>query len=97
MTVNEPPVLVTTVRKRCRMCYTCVRECPAKAIRIADGQAKVVSERCIGCGNCIRVCSQNAKQMVSTVDAVRELLESSGCTAAILVPSFPVEFPELHY
>ncbi len=45
------------------MCYTCVRECPAKAIRVVDGQASVIQERCIGCGNCVRVCSQNAKQV----------------------------------
>ena len=34
---------ITTVKERCRMCYTCVRECPAKAIRIADGQAEVIA------------------------------------------------------
>ena len=32
--------LVTTIREKCRMCYTCVRECPAKAIQILDGQAE---------------------------------------------------------
>ncbi|MCX5684286.1 MAG: 4Fe-4S binding protein, partial [Planctomycetota bacterium] len=40
--------LVTTIRERCRVCYTCVRECPAKAIRITTGQAEVIPERCIG-------------------------------------------------
>lgn len=44
------PVLVSTVKERCRKCYTCVRECPAKAIRIAQGQAEVIVQRCIGCG-----------------------------------------------
>ena len=44
--------LVYTVKDRCRVCYTCVRECPVKAIRIVDGQAEVVTERCIACGNC---------------------------------------------
>jgi len=28
----------------------CVRECPAKAIRITQGQAEVMEERCVGCG-----------------------------------------------
>jgi dissimilatory sulfite reductase (desulfoviridin) alpha/beta subunit len=46
---------ITTVTDRCRMCYTCVRECPVKAIRITEGQAKVIGDRCIACGNCIRV------------------------------------------
>ena len=58
--VNGP--LVSTIKELCRVCYTCVRECPAKAIRIVDQQAEIISERCIGCGNCVRVCSQKAKR-----------------------------------
>src|SRR5512137_2242986 len=87
--------LVTTIRERCRVCYTCVRECPAKAIRISGGQAEVMVERCIGCGNCVRVCSQNAKHVLSSIDAVRELLARSDRVAAIIAPSFPAEFTEL--
>ena len=34
--------LVYTVKDLCRVCYTCVRECPVKAIRLVDGQAEVV-------------------------------------------------------
>ena len=41
--------IVETVKDRCRTCYQCVRECPAKAIRIFDGQAEVMAERCIAC------------------------------------------------
>ena len=40
MRPNGTP-LVSTIQERCRVCYTCVRECPAKAIRIADRQAEV--------------------------------------------------------
>lgn len=36
---NRP--LVYSVKDLCRVCYTCVRECPVKAIRIIDGQAEV--------------------------------------------------------
>ena len=61
---------ITTIKERCRVCYTCVRECPAKAIRIVEGQAEVMGERCIGCGNCVRVCSQHAKQVRSSIDIV---------------------------
>ena len=32
--------LVTTIRERCRRCFACVRECPADAIQILDGQAE---------------------------------------------------------
>ncbi|MBM3473692.1 MAG: 4Fe-4S dicluster domain-containing protein [Armatimonadetes bacterium] len=89
--------LVTTIKERCRVCYTCVRDCPAKAIRIADGQAEVIAERCIGCGNCVRVCSQSAKRVMSSTDRVAELLVSGARTAAIVAPSFPAEFPDLDY
>ena len=34
MTATALP-LVSTIGERCRVCYQCVRECPAKAIRIA--------------------------------------------------------------
>ncbi len=85
---------VTTVKERCRVCYTCVRECPAKAIRIADGQAEIIGERCINCGNCIKVCSQNAKQSVSSIGVIRELLASDVPVAACVAPSFPADFPE---
>jgi signal transduction histidine kinase/NAD-dependent dihydropyrimidine dehydrogenase PreA subunit len=88
---------ITTLKERCRMCYTCVRECPAKAIRISTGQAEVIGERCIACGNCVRVCSQHAKQPVSTIGAVRLLLNSGRPVAVCVAPSFPAEFVETDY
>ena len=89
------PPLVSTIKEKCRVCYTCVRECPAKAIRIAQGQAEVIPERCIGCGNCVRVCSQQAKQVLSSIETVYHLLESGARTVACLAPSFPAEFINL--
>ncbi len=86
--------LVYTVKDRCRVCYTCVRECPVKAIRIINGQAEVISERCIGCGNCVVVCSQKAKMYVNEVDQVMRLLDSSEKVAVLVAPSFPAEFTE---
>ena len=87
--------LVHTVPDQCRMCYTCVRECPVKAIRILDGQAEVMSERCIGCGNCVNVCSQGAKQFLDCKQGVKDLLNSESKVAAIVAPSFPAEFREI--
>jgi signal transduction histidine kinase len=77
------------------MCYTCVRECPVKAIRIAEGQAQVVGDRCIACGNCVRVCSQRAKLLRSTMDEVWTLLRPGSRVAACVAPSFPAEFTDL--
>lgn len=89
--------LITTAKERCRMCYTCVRECPAKAIRIVDGQAEVVGARCIACGNCVRVCSQQAKQVAQSIDQVDRLLAASLPVVACLAPSFPAEFTDIPY
>ena len=85
-------MLVYTIKELCRTCYTCVRECPAKAIRIVGGQAEVIDERCIACGNCTKVCSQGAKVFLNTTDRVIKLLETESRVAAIIAPSFPAEF-----
>jgi two-component system NtrC family sensor kinase len=88
-------MLVYTIKELCRTCYTCVRECPAKAIRIVGGQAEVIDERCIACGNCTKVCSQGAKVFLNTTDRVIKLLESDPKVAAIIAPSFPAEFSDI--
>lgn len=93
---NNTP-LITTIKEHCRICYTCVRECPAKAIRITDGQAEVIPQRCIGCGNCVRICSQNAKKVADSTDIVKKLLAGKSKAAAILAPSFPAEFVDIDY
>jgi iron only hydrogenase large subunit-like protein len=87
-------MLVYTIKELCRTCYTCVRECPAKAIRIVGGQAEVIDERCIACGNCTKVCSQGAKVFLNTTDRVVNLLDDNTDSAAIIAPSFPAEFQE---
>ncbi|MBS4056014.1 MAG: 4Fe-4S dicluster domain-containing protein [Bacteroidetes bacterium] len=87
--------LVFTVKDRCRVCFTCVRDCPAKAIKIINGQAEVISERCIGCGNCVRVCRQGAKTYLRLTSDVLELLQSGKRTVACVAPSFPAEFTEI--
>ena len=87
--------IIRTIKQNCRRCYTCVRDCPAKAIRIEDGQAFVVDERCIACGNCTLVCSQNAKAYLSGTERALWLLGEQGIkVAALLAPSFPAGFAE---
>jgi signal transduction histidine kinase/Fe-S-cluster-containing hydrogenase component 2/ActR/RegA family two-component response regulator len=97
MTPYEPPPhgVVTTIEAKCRRCYNCVRSCPAKAIRVQAGQARIIEERCIGCGNCIRVCAQNAKQAQSAVGAVAGLLAEDRPTVAILAPSYPAAYRDV--
>jgi len=94
---QEVEPLVSTIKERCRVCYTCVRECPAKAIRISGGQAEVIGDRCIGCGNCVRVCSQNAKKVRNCIVKVKNMLNSGNKVVACLAPSFPAEFHQIDY
>ncbi len=92
---SEENPLVTIIGEKCRMCYACVRECPAKAIQVVDGQASVIQPRCIGCGNCLLVCSQNAKHVRDDTQKAFALVDSGEKTAAMLAPSFPAEFSDI--
>lgn len=87
--------LVYTVKDLCRVCYTCVRECPVKAIRLVDGQAEVVTERCIACGNCTIVCKQGAKVYRRSTDRVNQMLKQKEETIAMVAPSYVAEFEEI--
>ena len=95
MSHNNRNKLVFTLKDRCRVCYTCVRECPVKAIKIINGQAEVINERCIGCGNCVKVCSQGAKTFLDSTSPVMDLIESNDKVIACVAPSFPAEFKEI--
>ena len=95
MTIAQPRCFTKTVKDRCHVCYTCVRGCPAKAIRILDRQAEIVADRCIGCGNCVRVCGRGAKKVVNTVPDVEALLATGARVAALVAPSFAAEFFDL--
>jgi two-component system, NtrC family, sensor kinase len=89
--MNE--AIVSTIRDRCKRCYSCIRECPGKAIKVINGQAAVLPERCIACGHCVKVCSQNAKQIHSQVDYILQEIIPAGKSFAILAPSFAASFP----
>jgi iron only hydrogenase large subunit-like protein/nitrogen-specific signal transduction histidine kinase len=86
--------IVQTIPYLCKRCYSCVRECPAIAIRVEGGQAVVISDRCISCGHCVTVCSQNAKSILSDIDKVMNGILGSGKAFAMVAPSFPASFPE---
>lgn len=85
--------IVSTISDRCKRCYSCIRECPAAAIRVVDAQAQVIEERCIACGHCVKVCSQDAKQILSEIDLAFQLLSTNNAVA-IVAPSFAASFPE---
>ncbi|MCX8104465.1 MAG: ATP-binding protein [Ignavibacterium album] len=85
--------IVSTISDRCKRCYSCIRECPAAAIRVVGAQAQVIEERCIACGHCVKVCSQDAKQILSEIDLAFELLQTKKAVA-IVAPSFAASFPD---
>jgi len=86
--------VVSTIKEKCRRCYTCVRKCPAKAIKVEEGQAKVMTERCIACGSCIKVCRQEAKSIRDSIAPLKDLFWNSQSIVACLAPSFPAAFPQ---
>lgn len=92
---NKYNPLVFTIADRCKTCYTCIRECPAKAISMQNGQANVIYERCIGCGNCVKVCTRKAKSFYNEESQVLDLLKDNNDTIACIAPSFPAEFKEI--
>ncbi len=88
--------VIFTVPDRCKRCYSCIRECPAKAIRVVNGQALIIQDRCISCGNCFVVCSQHAKCIVSNIEYTRNnVLADIECERiAMIAPSFAAAFPD---
>ncbi|MEW6660957.1 MAG: [Fe-Fe] hydrogenase large subunit C-terminal domain-containing protein [Bacillota bacterium] len=83
--------VVSTLEGRCRKCYSCVRHCPAKAIKVENDQARIIPELCIACGHCVTVCSQKAKYVHREIDQVRGFL-AGGRAVACLAPAFVAEF-----
>ncbi|HEU65966.1 MAG TPA: 4Fe-4S dicluster domain-containing protein [Chloroflexi bacterium] len=84
---------IFTMEEKCRGCYACVRSCPAKAIKVKEGIARVIDERCVACGYCINICAVGAKQARSDIDVVWKLLEQSSPVIAILSSALPAAFP----
>jgi len=82
---------IVTYKERCRRCYSCVRSCPVKAIKVDQGFAQIIYDRCIGCGNCLS-CPQKAKVVVDRMVKTQELLASGVPVVAVLGCSFPAFF-----
>lgn len=84
--------IVSTIPELCKRCYSCVRDCPTKAIKVERGQATVIEERCIACGNCVKVCAQGAKRIEDGTATVKEMISRGDRVVACLAPSFPAVF-----
>lgn len=87
--------VVSTIENKCKRCYSCIRNCPSRAIRVRQGQAWVMEERCVACGNCVRVCAQGAKRVEDGIAPTRALLKEAAPVCLVMAPSFPVAFAEM--
>lgn len=72
----------------CKNCYKCVRTCSVKAIEVKDDQAQIIENRCVACGHCLVVCPQNARNVLSDLDNVKNAINSSRIVVAQLAPAF---------
>ncbi len=84
--MSEP--IIVTDSSKCRQCYSCVRNCPVKAVRIKEGKAEVIQARCIQCGNCVKHCSRHAKKIQNCIPGAVSILHSGKKTIALLAPSY---------
>ena len=87
--------LIEVDKEKCNLSFTCIRACPAKAIKIADKYANIIANKCIGCGNCVTVCAQNAISFRDETDNVNHLLTSENKVAAICDPAISGEFSDI--
>lgn len=83
---------IITLTEKCRKCYSCVRSCPVKAIKVEKSYTEIIFERCIGCGNCLNICPQKAKIVSDKVAVTERLLASGQPVIAVLGCSFPAFF-----
>ncbi len=87
--------LIEVDKEKCNLSFTCIRACPAKAIKIADNHANIIHNKCIGCGNCVVVCAQNAIEFRDEKKNVLELLNEEVEVAAICDPAVSAEFSDI--
>ncbi|HEY6837188.1 MAG TPA: sigma 54-interacting transcriptional regulator [Geobacteraceae bacterium] len=83
---------IVTLSEKCRKCYSCVRSCPVKAIKVENSFSEIIFDRCIGCGNCLSNCPQKAKVVTDKVAVTERLLNSNQRVIAVLGCSFPSYF-----
>ena len=87
--VNEGFDLITVDdADLCMQCTSCMRHCPAHAIRSNDGVREIIAARCVSCGVCVAECRNGGFVVRDDLPKVRELLASSRRVVAVLAREF---------
>lgn len=86
---------IFTVQVECQDCYKCVRECPVKAIKVADGHASVIPDLCTACGHCVVICPVKAKKIRDDISRIEFLIKQKKKVYASLAPSWITEFNDV--
>lgn len=88
--------LIATNTSKCNLSYTCIRVCPAKAIKIENGSSHIITSRCVGCGRCVVSCAQNAIEYRDEIEEVKaQLISDNKSTIAIIDPTVAAEFIDI--
>ena len=80
--------LISASESDCAECWSCARECPARAIRISTGHPEVVQERCVACGLCVSACGNSGYRVRDDTGQVRDLLASGRPVVALVASEF---------
>ena len=71
------PYIAEIDPEKCDGCGECVDECPASAIKIENGKAKLIEALCKGCGACGAICPNEAINLRGyRYDQLRAMIEA---------------------
>ena len=84
-------------KSQCKVCYSCVRICPVKAIHVRPNSVfpYIEESKCIYCGACIGACAYDAITYLDSKNNVKRLLNGKDKVVAICAPSIAGEFDDI--
>ena len=82
---------------KCTLCFSCIRNCPVKAIDIdpRSEKADISPNRCIGCGICFQICPEDAIRHRKDFDKAIDALGSDAKKIILCDPAIASEFEDI--